>query len=223
MSNLAENLDLEALSRARPTKVLILDDCEFDRKRIKRFVSKINGPVHVTEAEDISMLSYNLQSAAFDIILVDYALTDGDGLQAVEEIRDSELNKSALAVMVTGNDSSSLAVNALKLGFDDYLTKDNMSLDLLSSLIQRTRDEPAKAKVVPFPYQDIAEVLNAERAQVSPVTTEALADMLEPALRSAMDVALSRVRAEELGEHLVSLIASLQEPDEFQFFDMPPH
>jgi DNA-binding NtrC family response regulator len=56
-----------------------------------------------------------------DLILLDIGLPDIDGLQVLGELR--RLDPEALVIMLTGQQSTRLAVQAMQLGASDYLTK----------------------------------------------------------------------------------------------------
>jgi len=62
-----------------------------------------------------------IRSAAFDLVLVDLKLPDMDGLQLITEIVNS--NPGTLTVLITGHGSIDSAVEAMKRGASDYLTK----------------------------------------------------------------------------------------------------
>ena len=218
MANLAHNLNFGGWHGKKSPEVLVLDDSEFDRTRLRRIMSNLPMALNVTEAEDLDVLSHHISSKSYDIILVDYELAKGDGLQALNRIRNSNLNHNAKTVMVTGYDSSSLAVNALKNGFDDYITKNEASIDVFLDLLTSC-ERQLETNVIPFPQKGLSE---HEPIQISPDAdfgANGLAQVLEPSIQTAVDKALARNRAEEIGESLVSIIASFQEADEFIFID----
>jgi len=63
-----------------------------------------------------------IQSTHFDVLIVDYHLPELSGIQVLERL--AELDISIPAIMVSGGDDISVAVNAMKLGCFDYIIKD---------------------------------------------------------------------------------------------------
>jgi DNA-binding response OmpR family regulator len=62
----------------------------------------------------------HLDEARFDAVLVDLNLPDGSGLSLLEEARKAG---TAAAVLITGQASIASAIDALRMGVTDYLTK----------------------------------------------------------------------------------------------------
>lgn len=81
----------------------------------------------------------NIKPCAYDVILLDYRLP---GLNAIElsKIIRQERNLSIAIVIVTGQGTESIAVDALKIGVDDYIVKrENYLLRLPSVLTSAFR------------------------------------------------------------------------------------
>lgn len=74
-----------------------------------------------------------------DIVIIDYRLPDMDGLQILKKIEKLKLP----AIMVTAVGDERIAVEAMKLGVDDYLIKDTTSdyFTLLPSVIKRVLEK----------------------------------------------------------------------------------
>jgi signal transduction histidine kinase len=62
-----------------------------------------------------------VKKGAFDVILMDYNLTDGTGIDAIKQIR--ALNADSQILMITGNASLDAAVRAIQESVDDFLQK----------------------------------------------------------------------------------------------------
>lgn len=133
--------------------ILIVDDQSFDRSSLKKLCRKFEFTTHVVEADSLAALRDKLRKDRFDLILLDYHLTDGTGLEGVEIIRADPVNCDAGTVMITASDQNDIAVQALKLGISDYLTKDELSQQTL-----------ARAAIVALQKSQLARGLAAQSA-----------------------------------------------------------
>jgi CheY-like chemotaxis protein len=91
----------------------------------------------------------------FNLVIVDYSLPGKSGIEVIEEIR--HLNREIPIIMITGLGSERIAVQAMKLGVQDYLTKEEMF-------------EPDNLK------QTITQVLLEHRARQETVLAQQLAE-----------------------------------------------
>jgi signal transduction histidine kinase len=73
-------------------------------------------------------------SRAYDLFVLDFRLPDGDGIQLLREIRAAGLKTPTL--FVTTAASAKLAVEAMKLGADDYVVKEEGYLSVLPYLVR---------------------------------------------------------------------------------------
>lgn len=114
---------------------LVLDDCLFDRTRIRRLLSKLGMIVNVEEVESVSALERVLDSKRFDVVFIDYNLVESDGFDALEILRKKTEHASTACIMIAGDDQSEVAVNALKKGCSDYIPKHGLTSERLRSSV----------------------------------------------------------------------------------------
>jgi DNA-binding NtrC family response regulator len=120
----------------RMLAILIVEDDVHLRSGLAALVSKEGIECH--EAANLEEASKAIASARLDAVLVDLTLPDGSGLDLIchpEAIGSPEF------VVVTGDATAETAVNALRRGALDYLTKPVDRSRLLSVLnnLRRTR------------------------------------------------------------------------------------
>ena len=118
-------------------KVLLVEDDEVDRMAVHRALKKgLAGDVTVISAEDCVSAMENLASHEdIECVFLDYRLPDGDGLSLMREIR-REQSKLPL-VILTGQGDHQVAVDLMKAGAIDYLSKDSISPENLSQSLHR--------------------------------------------------------------------------------------
>jgi PleD family two-component response regulator len=116
-------------------KALLIDDCEFDRRRIKRLNSKLETPLILEEVPNIDSMNNCLDAVSFDLIMIDYGLGKEDGLSALDMIQRHKLNQDAAKIMITGNTQASVAVSALKRGCSDYVSKKELTPELFQKSV----------------------------------------------------------------------------------------
>jgi signal transduction histidine kinase len=110
-------------------RLLIIDDDPIDRQTYRRYLTSddINGYVVVeagTAEEGVRLLA----EGPYDCLVLDYCLPGADGIEVLRSLLDSQGGAlAAPVVMMTGQGSEAVAVEAMKLGITDYLTKDRMT------------------------------------------------------------------------------------------------
>jgi signal transduction histidine kinase len=100
-------------------KILIVDDDANIREGVGDILdaSGYETAQAATGAEAVAKVA----KASFDVILMDYNLTDGTGIDAIKQIR--ALNADSQILMITGNASLDTAVRAIQESVDDFLQK----------------------------------------------------------------------------------------------------
>lgn len=130
-----ENTGLIDPPHIRPLRVLLLDDNSFDRARIKRLSRKAEMAVELDEVVSIQEMDRAVQSARYDVILIDYRLPVGDGMLALEHVLADPRHQDAGKIMITGDSAVDTAVRAMRGGCHDFLPKENMSAETLNQAI----------------------------------------------------------------------------------------
>jgi len=126
---------------ANSLSALVVDDDREFRESVALLVEREGFTVR--EADSVASARERLGEAAPDIVLMDLSLPDGDGLELA---RDENAALSAF-VVVTGNASIDSAVDALRRGALDYLSKPVDRARLRSILAHVSRQSALRAEV----------------------------------------------------------------------------
>ena len=107
--------------------ILLIDDDVVDRQFLSRSFKHSSLDVSIYEAVDGASAIKLLADVSFDCIFLDYRLPDTDGLVLYSLIVEQDLHPSAPFVMLTGEGSEAIAVEAMKNGVHDYLVKGHIT------------------------------------------------------------------------------------------------
>lgn len=111
--------------------ILLIDDDEVDRMRVRRFLSETpDGWARIDEAATLEKGRAKLTCNAYDCVLLDRNLPDGDGMDFLAALRQVSDMLPAI-VLQTVEDDESLGMRALELGAQDYLVKSQFDAPLL--------------------------------------------------------------------------------------------
>jgi signal transduction histidine kinase len=100
-------------------KILIVDDDANIREGVGDILDA--SGYETAQAASGAEAVAQIKKASFDVILMDYNLTDGTGIDAIKQIR--ALNADSQILMITGNASLDAAVRAIQESVDDFLQK----------------------------------------------------------------------------------------------------
>ncbi|MFQ5709736.1 MAG: sigma-54-dependent transcriptional regulator [bacterium] len=101
--------------------ILIADDDRTLRKGLAFELQDLNYSVH--EAASVGEVMDLLQPRKFDLVITDLKMPEvADGMKIIEATK--ELDANTMVLVMTGYGSIELAVEAMKAGADDFVTKD---------------------------------------------------------------------------------------------------
>ncbi len=161
---MAQAFHEKAAQRKAERAVLILDDERFDRHRLARLCSGLEGACAVTATASLENFEAELTAARYDLILVDYLLPDGTGLQALDAVRRSALNYQSATIMITGQMDDQVAGAALRGGCSDYLSKDELTPDTFKRAVTNALQKSAlclEVEAQTFARSEVEAVLEA--------------------------------------------------------------
>jgi signal transduction histidine kinase len=115
-------------------KILIVDDEEADRRTVRRLLKTLGMETQITEAANYEEAKEKMFNNLFDCVLIDYLLPDQDGLTLVREIRQQGI-KIPLIILTSHGDEE-IAVDMMKAGASDYLSKFRLSSSRLNQAMR---------------------------------------------------------------------------------------
>ncbi|MCP3963149.1 MAG: sigma-54-dependent Fis family transcriptional regulator [bacterium] len=101
------------------TRVLVVED-EADQRSLVSSILRSRKYL-VAEAESLAAARVQLEASPVDLVLSDWKLPDGDGTELLQEVRAE--HPGVAFITVTAYGTIARAVEAIRLGADDYLAK----------------------------------------------------------------------------------------------------
>jgi two-component system response regulator RegA len=123
--------DLMAAAMPSDRSLLIVED---DKSFLQRLARAMEGRgFSVTTAESVADGLAQLETASPAFAVVDMRLEDGNGLDVISAL--TRRRPDARAIILTGYGNIATAVNAVKLGAVDYLSKPVDADDVVAALL----------------------------------------------------------------------------------------
>lgn len=117
-------------------KILVVDDDEVDRMAVRRALNAAGLQMELLEATDCTGAIALLQQQPFDCVFLDYRLPDGNGISLVQQVRAAGI--TVPLVVLTGQGDEQIAVQVMKAGASDYLSKARVSPQALYQIVSQT-------------------------------------------------------------------------------------
>lgn len=114
-------------------RALIVDDDENYRFLLSSIVSRF-GFTTATAGDGTQALEILDIAPPFDLLLIDLEMPRVNGLETITSIRADPRFSEAFAVMITGHDDVQTKIEALRLGYDDYISKSSSELEISAKL-----------------------------------------------------------------------------------------
>ncbi|MEO5969442.1 MAG: response regulator [Bdellovibrionia bacterium] len=108
--------------------ILLIEDNPGDARLVAEAL-KPSPRYNLKTVECIADAVRELENSNWNAILLDLSLPDSEGLEAIKLLRGKKLGLAV--VVLTGTDQTEVAVNALKEGADDFLSKNRMNPEVL--------------------------------------------------------------------------------------------
>ncbi|MEH1946353.1 MAG: PAS domain S-box protein [Nostoc sp.] len=116
--------------------ILLIDDCAEDRQAYRRFLEQDSLYTYRFLEFETGMPALKwCQQEIPDVILLDFALSDSDGLKFIQQFRECHSNTQTAVIMLTGQRDEITAVRGMKSGVQDYLVKKKLTPEVLQGAI----------------------------------------------------------------------------------------
>ncbi|BAY15606.1 response regulator receiver sensor signal transduction histidine kinase [Anabaenopsis circularis NIES-21] len=115
-------------------RILVVDDDEVDRMAVRRALMQAGVKMELSEAGNGHEALLALTNTTFNCVFLDYRLPDQDGLTLIHRIHASEI-KVPLVVLTAQGDEQ-IAVELMKAGATDYLSKSRVSSETLAQVLR---------------------------------------------------------------------------------------
>ena len=102
-------------------RILLIEDEEPIRRVLVRILSEENAQYKITEAVDGKKGFHLLNKESFDLVLCDIKMPKMDGIEVLQMAKNSKINTPF--IMLTGHGNVETAVEAMKLGAYDFISK----------------------------------------------------------------------------------------------------
>lgn len=206
------------VSMPRDIRALLLDDSNFDRARIRRLSQKTGLSIHLDEVDSIDAMDRAVAQANYDLILIDYRLPVGDGLMALDHIQRNDLNRDAGKIMITGNGAVDTAVQAMRGGCHDFLSKDNINETVLHEAIMNAMAAAHQRRTMEIQLVQNQDIMKA--GLIRALNDDELRENVVTMFRQEFEAmaAMNRLGLSDLSRSEIdALLVGFNEEDEFIF------
>jgi diguanylate cyclase (GGDEF)-like protein len=119
----------------KPIRLLLVDDDDVDREKFRRLLNRSGLEAQVEEAASGLEALACLRKSMFDCVIVDYRLGDTTGTELARTIKQTN-GRAVPIIMITGHGDERVAVEAMREGVYDYLSKGQLRAEHILSAIE---------------------------------------------------------------------------------------
>jgi signal transduction histidine kinase len=194
-----------------PLDVLLVDDDEIDRESVLRL---LDATYIVREASTAAQAQLMTVQKRPDCVLLDYRLPDIDGLQLLPTFTRAYIP----VVILTGEESPEVVVQAMQVGAQDYLVKDRLTgiglEHAITSAVERValrRDIEEKNRQVRELASALALAEQRERRRISQILHDHVQQILYGIQMRAQMVEMDAPANADIRDHVAALQSLIEE------------
>ena len=144
--------------------ILVMEDDLNVAKGLEMVLTEEGYDVYLAETGKLAMEAF--KQGRFDLLVADIRLPDVNGMDIIREIKETKPETEVIAI--TGYATTSMAVEAMKLGVHDFLPKPFTEAEIKSTVSEALKEHQEKPAVKPAVTQEskliqkrqVIEVLN---------------------------------------------------------------
>jgi diguanylate cyclase (GGDEF)-like protein/PAS domain S-box-containing protein len=187
-----------------PVPVLLIEDDENDYILTRRLLAKAEGRVFdVTWASDYETALEMLQTSPAQVVLLDYRLGHHDGLELLHAAK--ALGCRAPMILLTGQGSYHVDMEAMRAGAADFLVKDQLTPVLLERTIRYALERQQAADALQR-ANDALESRVQERTQELARAIEGLHDEIAGRMEVERELRASEERFRQIAENIEAVL-----------------
>ncbi len=114
------------------TKVLLIDDHSMVRRGLKQILVSAFEKIIVDEADTSEEAISRVLKTEYDIILLEIALSEGNGIELLEELKKVKSNLKILILSMHSDER--YIIQTLRAGASGYLTKSGSPMELVMGI-----------------------------------------------------------------------------------------
>jgi PAS domain S-box-containing protein len=157
-------------STARPAqrlsiRLLVVDDDDVDRERVLRLLTRSNLNVRAMEAATGAEALRMVREHEFDCVMLDNQLGAASGAELLPALHREALRDCPI-IMVTGAGNEALAVQVLRNGAVDYLSKFQLNTEVLTSSIHRALEHQQMLLEIQALHAQLQQRLDVQAMQI---------------------------------------------------------
>jgi PAS domain S-box-containing protein len=137
-------------------RILHLEDDPKDAELIQSTLEAEGIPCDITCVDNPTQFRGSLERNAFDLVLADYTLPTFDGISALRVAKD--VSPDVPFIFVSGTLGEDIAVEALKLGATDFVSKTRLSR--MAPAVRRALREASAEKALQKSERNLAAIIN---------------------------------------------------------------
>lgn len=166
-------------------KILIIDDEKSLRISLKKIMERAG--YYVETAQDLPSAKKCLSNLQFDLILVDIVLPKMSGPDLIRHL-ENEMNYTGSIIFITGEPNLETAMEAIRLGANDYLekpiTRENLihSINTVLTRHQHRMLANSGKKPISIPIDQSQKMLSESTTEKPPVEFKPMIDQIYKAL-----------------------------------------
>jgi diguanylate cyclase (GGDEF)-like protein len=113
-----------------PLRALVVDDDENYRVFMRALLRRLG--FDVSTAADGSEAEEAVDEHSFDLLVIDCEMPRVSGLDLIAAVREHSVCSDTYAIMLTGREDLDTKINALRLGFDDFIVKSTSEVEIVA-------------------------------------------------------------------------------------------